>query len=499
MNISTTTMNEYGIAPTVRGAMQWARLSSPRPPVKITSPQQYVGICRRIDRELHDVDGRLIAVGVNHVPPMEWVRGLRRDGFEPRTLAAFVAFWNATQDRPGVVGSSYNAEPEVAFALWVTGITTHHAKLIPSAWWSRAATRHYWWRWSPEIGRALRRRWEDESLKYRVSPKVLRRLGQLPADLQVLALRGAYDRAVAEGGSRAVVRIRHLNWCAVGHATKTPTELMREALQFRFWSYSVSVTHPSYPQAQSDIAVRLLFGERPTDIATFLTRKEAHEWLCSPEHEPQEWLRLQVAKRLPAIEPFDNGFAHITARCRSTKILRWLDNVFQSGRQTALFKTRTVHGPAGMTREFCFAQIIDEIQDEDITEGPHTSVHKAFERAEQRLAETHRRTWDDKSPDPLTEIPQWAYNLPKGVRVLNTARDLYTEGAEMAHCVAGYTSAVSKRQCVILSIRVGDSWSTAEVSYDGSRVFQHLSRHDAPAPAECSELLGKIVGKKNFN
>jgi hypothetical protein len=84
-------------------------LMAVRPARRITSAAQYVGVCRRIDPLLHEVDGRLIAVGWNHVRPREWVE---------HGLARFIGYWEAVAERPDRVGSPYNQPPELVMDAW---------------------------------------------------------------------------------------------------------------------------------------------------------------------------------------------------------------------------------------------------------------------------------------------------------------------------------------------------------------------------------------------
>jgi len=103
---------EYGIDDSVPSAIHWAHLSNPAPPRKIETKEEYLRACRRLCRrhgleELGGTDARLIAAGFRHVPPREWILGDRRDRREPRLLSDFIAWWDATQERPDTVGSPY--------------------------------------------------------------------------------------------------------------------------------------------------------------------------------------------------------------------------------------------------------------------------------------------------------------------------------------------------------------------------------------------------------
>lgn len=87
-----------------------------RPPPPITSARDYVRVCRRLRHDIGraSVDGRLVAVGWNHESPSRWVDG---------RVDAFVDYWRATQRRPDLVGSVYNAAPCDVYAVWRAGVS----------------------------------------------------------------------------------------------------------------------------------------------------------------------------------------------------------------------------------------------------------------------------------------------------------------------------------------------------------------------------------------
>lgn len=59
------------------------------------------------------LDLRLLSAGVDHVRPTEWI-----DPHSSRSLYSFLDFWHATQPRPDIVGSYYNADPDHAVLMW---------------------------------------------------------------------------------------------------------------------------------------------------------------------------------------------------------------------------------------------------------------------------------------------------------------------------------------------------------------------------------------------
>jgi len=196
---SSSILNEYGVEPTVAGARAWARIgSAERRPIR--SAGAYVGVCRAMSPSARHIDGRLIAAGFDHVPPLEWVRG--ETGMPPRRLEDFVNFWARTQTRPDTVGSSYNATPEVAFSLW-QGRHWTFALAVPSEHWSRAlrpdgSLRRRWSRNCVEIGRALRRCSASTSTcGLPISARAAAALGRLCPEMQHAALQGVVNRVEA--------------------------------------------------------------------------------------------------------------------------------------------------------------------------------------------------------------------------------------------------------------------------------------------------------------
>lgn len=482
---------EYGIDDSAAGARQWERISSTRPARPIATAAQYVAVCRRLARDAI-ADGRLISVGFRRVPPSEWIRGERRDGRPARRLFDFLAWWSATQDRPNVVGSSYNADPKLAFRLWSAGPLVRRAiSRIPVSEWYRVSgprgLRRRWLRHAAPIGRALRRSTVREVT---VSAQALRRLGELSADMQAVAMRGAPQRATEEQANHArsvVVRLRHLDWVGVrraeqalardtsgrvavalayrdpaGRARRLPegfVDALDAVCESSVWGgrdrWSAWLC-PAYPKATLEQAVRLCLGESPVSISGGqLSRREAHEWLSTaPELTPTEWL----TRLLPG-----------APRVRSTAVARWLLDVHRRGGWGQLTRERDIHGPAGRVVRRALIDVLDEIQDVDLAEGPKTHVDMAFERAAERLARAHEASNPD-SDMLLAEPPKW--RLYRGMRVLVTPRMLASEGRALGHCVSGYGPAVAAGQCVILSLTVGGHRSTAELSRDG-RVYQH--------------------------
>jgi len=495
---------EYGVPLTVAGARQWARLGQPRP---IRSAGSYAAVCRRINPSLQG-DGRLIAVGFNAVPPREWTLGQRRDGYadRARTQADFAAWWTATQPRPETVGSDYNASPEVAFAVWSSSPAVRRAiEALPVSVWAQAQRsdggwRRRWLRHARAIGRALRRGSLDSRVVGTVSAQALRRLGEMCPELQRAALRGAHDRAVAEGGY--VVRLRHLDWALVARLDR---QLRRDTsgrvrAAFAYHEYRGGVSRrfrnlaaeagaegewsrwlcPAYPHVPTSIAARIALGESPAQISDgVLTRREAHQWLSESAYTPAiQWL----TRALPGAPVV-----------RSALVARWLLDVHRRGGWGALTRTRVAHGPAGQTLEYTFVDRIDEIQDTDLARGHRTSVTAAFESAAQRAGES----WAEQARRDhrvLASVPR-GWRLYPCMRALVTPAQLEREGREMGHCVGGYAYAVEQGQSIILSLSVAGHRSTAEISPAG-QVMQHYGEGNSTPHRLCQIVLNRFVERR---
>jgi hypothetical protein len=83
----------------------------------IKTADEYVQTCRRLRRE-HIADARLLMVGFNHFSPKKWVIDAPELSYGGGYFSGFWGFWDSTQPRPEIVGSSYNWNPDTVFAIW---------------------------------------------------------------------------------------------------------------------------------------------------------------------------------------------------------------------------------------------------------------------------------------------------------------------------------------------------------------------------------------------
>lgn len=325
------TLTEYGLeAASAHEILAYARQSSHATgPRRYPNVRSYVLHCRQLargtGRELvlegeGRIDGRLVAAGYQRVPAAEWILGLRRDAGAPRTLADFVLWYEAHSPRPDRVGSEYNTTPEVAYAVWTARPEMRVAceRYIPPEHWHCALRGgHRWTRHAREIGRALRRS-RLASTGYPCSAQALRRLGELDAALQHVALRGASERA----GSGGVIRLRHLAWADVQRlsaardadrsgrvdiALSYPGRVGRAAQRWldRADRTALASGCSSAASAESvvarwladcectDRAVHLVLGREPRELAPELSESEAREWIRT-DMSPIEWIQRDL-------------------------------------------------------------------------------------------------------------------------------------------------------------------------------------------------------------
>lgn len=499
-------VDEYGLPPHAGAGRIWARICRGPERLHISHEMEswereraYVRACRRLDAEgWPSVDGRIVAVGLDRVPPREWVLGESRDGRAPRTLADFVAWWNAMQELPGTVGSSYNAAPETAFALWSSSPAVRRAaSLVPPRDWHRLVRRdgrlcRRALRHAAEIGRACRRA-SYAAPRVAVDTRALRRLGGLCPELQAVAIAGAWERSLARGGR--IARVQDLDWAEVARLAPMLAQggaRVRAALAYRTTRHGAPCRRfvslagdredialwlcPAYPAVSVEQATRLCRGETPEQVsAGVLTRAEAHRWLSEmPLETPLAWL----TRTLPGVQAL-----------RSELVARWLLDVRRRGGWGGLTRERQIHGPAGAVATIHYIARIDEIQEEDLVRGVHTSVDAAFRSAAERAGSA----WLESSRRDhrvLAAPPPW--RLYPSMRALVTRAQLVREGEEMHHCVGGYASAVERGQSVILALNVRGHRSTVELSPAGE-VYQHHGPHDAVPHPLCAAALDRFL------
>jgi len=506
MDLLSAMAVEYGVTPDVRGALEASRLSyigrvSESAP-RIQSAGLYVGICRRIMRCV-GYDGRLIACAWNHLSPHDWVTP---DGSAP--IDNFVAYWNATQKRPGIAGSSYNAQPEHVFALWRAGVYAHYTRQMGDCAGISLVEGRVVWKLAVRairMARALRRvsaqdmyqsvarrglpRESDATYQLALTEKAWAAMGRVSAEMQEAMVDTIVRRRLA-GDRRSVLRPTDLPWDV---AARVQADMLADSTgRVRAaWSRGekrarlLRAVHrpvlPGYPDIEPETALRLVRGDTPVEIAQGeLTRAEAHRWMLDGARQtPTEWLCARHS--LPTV--------------RSMPVARWLLSVRRRGQWSVLIRERSVHGPGGQTLLGRYIDRVDEIQDEDLDRGASTGVERAYEHAVQRSGSQ----WLERARGDLrilAPLPT-GWRFPMRVQPIRTPAALVREGEEMDHCVGGYARAVERGQSIVVSIRAFGHRSTAELSPSGQVLQHHGPRNEAPHPV-CEAVLAHFLARNGL-
>jgi len=255
--------------------------------------------------------------------------------------------------------------------------------------------------------------------------------------------------------------------------TKAPKHRI-DAIEQAESYYRDSLVGPALQKAPTpEIAARLIFGEKPSDIAPGLTKKEAAAWVLQNVHEtPEEWLWRQAVEQFPELS---------ISHSKSIPVIRWAMRMLKSPkRKHAMSRPRVLFGERQTDAASVLARL-DEISLQDLSDSPRETLQRALTR---RMKEE----WD--GPEELLKHAPWMDDLPDGVTVIRTWQELYLEGLEMRHCVADYAEDIYSGQAVIISLRTEDSRSTAE--YNSGKLVQHQGLARSIPHHSCVALAQKV-------
>lgn len=491
--------------------------------------KRYVHLSRAIYRKPHKlrlpinwrgVDNRLIAAGHNHVPPRRWVEG---------ELQKWLAYWQEAVQRPNLVGSSYNPDVDAAYWAYRAGLPAHVTRalgalgVLPN--WraqSRASLR--------PLPKRTYRRYVDAAraasrtslsgareMPIRWTVRALAALGRLDPELQ----RAAVEATLCRSLPGTVIHVRDIAWDAVARVQKqiqadatgrvrvawargrrqltlaqqagfVPSESAQYAEE-RLVGWLLGQWSPPWAtaplpkgmhgiwemHARLQIAAEIVRGVPPREIARArgadLTRAEAHEWLSTmtvARMPPHQWL----VRDLP-VSP---------SLIRDCATARWLLDVHRRGAWGQLTRQRRVRHPeTGALLQFTLISRVDEICEAHLPRGARTPVEEAF-----RLAARERAALANWSSDwrVISTAPQDWPPMPEGISLLATPAALVAEGEEMDHCVGTYVPEVERGATWIISIRVGEARSTAQLDAQRSVVQHYGPRNSVPDEA-CHALL----------
>lgn len=227
-----------------------------------------------------------------------------------------------------------------------------------------------------------------------------------------------------------------------------------------------------------EVMARYVLGESPKQIARYLTRSEASEWMRQTGEgrieKPLDFLWHKMCQREPVLA--DVG------KARTFEVARWLEGVLESPkrRSAALRNRETAFGGARVLGRVI--DRLDEIKPCDL----HRSPLRTLEAAVTRQIDEE---WGGENE--LIEDPAWEARLPEGVNLLWRYTDLRQEGIEMSHCVAAYATSVARKECLIFSLQTPDGRSTLEIKK--SQAVQHVGFGNGPVPQANEALAKKLV------
>lgn len=273
--------------------------------------------------------------------------------------------------------------------------------------------------------------------------------------------------------AQAVMQLSHDHPYKLAYESASETKpRIAEAVYF----LQCKVAGPRMKGPTAEVAARLILGETPAEIFPELTTKEANAF-CAQETfvEPNAWLWDELAKDYDEI-------ANIEAAPPKLAIVKWLQGqLCREHKREALSRVR-IHVAEGREVEGSILERLDELEPEDLSDSISDTLNAAFAR-------NLRERWS--GPEDLIPRPEWANNLPKGVRLLTTAMELLLEGSQMRHCVMDYCRRVHEKKCLIWSIQINGDRATVQTDLNG-RVTQIAGFANKPSPKTCRDMANDL-------
>jgi hypothetical protein len=239
---------------------------------------------------------------------------------------------------------------------------------------------------------------------------------------------------------------------------------------------------PAYPKAKKlRNAIGITLGMTPVRLSDdVLSKKEAHEWLSSGMDNMYsiDWL-LRDLTIIPQ------------GKITSPNVARWLLAANKRGGLGQLTRLRVQYGPQGQRMEFRFLDVLDEVHDVDLVNGPNTSIERAFEAASERGGDSYNKKFINNHRYISKHPNTW--KLVDGARFVTTPSELVREGDEMRHCVGKYIVNVQEGYSAIVAMNLGGERSTFEVRLGDSVVTQHYGFNDKSPPRVCVEALEQMM------
>lgn len=238
-----------------------------------------------------------------------------------------------------------------------------------------------------------------------------------------------------------------------------------------------------YPRAALHDNAEILLGKRPDEVVVGLTRREAHEYLMH-EHGCSGagpfLFHKRFGRRLPEL---------------SVAVARWLVECDKDPSQREALHRERIVRVAGQELRGSVLSHAEEIAIIDLCGSVVGTLRNAMRRRErENAAAAKAKAWD---PNNLAPAPDWfefpALRSSERVERLNSVAQLGVEAALMDHCVDRYASRVASGSCLILSLRVDDDRSTAEVLTGPIVETQHKGKSNSEPPIDCVLLLDRCL------
>lgn len=223
-------------------------------------------------------------------------------------------------------------------------------------------------------------------------------------------------------------------------------------------------------------------------------------WWDAPDSRTRhEWLSAVAVNRRYRGTEWQGWLAHpwawFTRHCpiggfvpRSRAIAEWL--VAKKGWAGWHRPLPIGYGPDGTMQTIRPQDLLDEVWDEDLPNGPKSSPERVFRAVMARKGEAAlARIAAENAP-----LPAMPWTTIHGVEQITSARELVAEGERMAHCVGGYAEAAREGRCFILRLPS----STAEITPNGE-VYQHRAHKNSdPSPSDKALLARWVASRKEI-
>lgn len=227
----------------------------------------------------------------------------------------------------------------------------------------------------------------------------------------------------------------------------------------------------------------LASGTSPKALAKMLgfelSKKEAHEWVKSGISCPKDFYVREV---------LEGQWEQLNSRL----VMDWAG---KKVRTEAMTKERVVFGPAGQSSSYTFLDIIQEIEEEDLTEGIKTSVEKAFSRAAERMTLRKREEMGENVTLPDCPLGDW--DAPQ-IKQIKSSQGLRKEGEEMSHCVGSYFDACYDGRTYIYTLTAEPERVTLEIyKKEGEWVLgQAMGKSNSTPSSYAMALIEKAMAEK---